>query len=244
MASAIIDQVSVDITNEQDIIVFRSNGSSIKFSGMLAVYQETKEEDKKEDEDDKSSLLPPLDQGDPLNLIKSETHQHFTLPPPRYTEASLVKKLEELGIGRPSTYASIIKVLQDRDYVLLDKKRFNPHDRGRVVSVFLENYFNKYVEYDFTASLENQLDEISNGKLYWKEVIKKFWKTFKQLCDETVGKSNREIIDVLDNALGSHFFPPNGEDKDRECPNCNNGRNRFKSRKIWGLCWMFKLSRM
>ena len=235
MASAIIDQVSVDITNEQDIIVFRSNGSSIKFPGMLAVYQETKEEDKKEDEYDKSSLLPTLDQGDPLNLIKAETHQHFTLPPPRYTEASLVKKLEELGIGRPSTYASIIKVLQDRDYVLLDKKRFNPHDRGRVVSVFLENYFNKYVEYDFTAGLENQLDEISNGKLYWKEVIQKFWETFKQLCDETIGKSNREIIDVLDNSLGPHFFPPNGEDKDRECPNCKNGRIGLKVGKFGGF---------
>ena len=235
MASAIIDQVSVDITNEQDIIVFRSNGSSIKFPGMLAVYQETKEEDKKEDEYDKSSLLPPLDQRDPLNLIKAETHQHFTLPPPRYTEASLVKKLEELGIGRPSTYASIIKVLQDRDYVLLDKKRFNPHDRGRVVSVFLENYFNKYVEYDFTAGLENQLDEISNGKLNWKEVIQKFWETFKQLCDETIGKSNREIIDVLDNALGPHFFPPNGEDKDRKCPNCKNGRIGLKVGKFGGF---------
>jgi len=180
-------------------------------------------------------LLPPLDQRDPLNLIKAETHQHFTLPPPRYTEASLVKKLEELGIGRPSTYASIIKVLQDRDYVLLDKKRFNPHDRGRVVSVFLENYFNKYVEYDFTAGLENQLDEISNGKLYWKEVIQKFWETFKQLCDETIGKSNREIIDVLDNALGPHFFPPNGEDKDRECPNCKNGRIGLKVGKFGGF---------
>jgi len=235
MASAIIDQVSVDITNEQDTIFFRSNGSSIKFPGMLAVYQETKEEDKKEDEYDKSSLLPPLDQGDPINLIKAETHQHFTLPPPRYTEASLVKKLEELGIGRPSTYAAIIKVLQDRDYVLLDKKRFNPHDRGRVVSVFLENYFNKYVEYDFTAGLENQLDEISNGKLYWKEVIQKFWETFKQLCDETIGKSNREIIDVLDNALGPHFFPPNGEDKDRKCPNCNNGRIGLKVGKFGGF---------
>ena len=130
------------------------------------------------------------------------------MPPPRYTEASLVKKLEELGIGRPSTYASIIKVLQDRDYVILDKKRFNPHDRGRIVSIFLEKYFNQYVEYDFTADLENQLDEISDGKLDWKEVLRKFWETFKQLCDDTVGKSNREVIDVLDDALGAHFFPP------------------------------------
>ena len=235
MASAIIDQVSINITNYEENITFRSNGSSIKFPGMLAVYQETKEENKEENEDDNSNLLPQLQEGDNLNLIKSEKNQHFTLPPPRYTEASLVKKLEELGIGRPSTYASIIKVLQDRDYVLLDKKRFNPHDRGRVVSVFLENYFDKYVEYDFTADMENQLDEISDGKLNWKEVIQKFWETFKVLCDDTIGKSNREIIDVLDNALGPHFFPPQGEDKDRKCPNCNNGRIGLKVGKFGGF---------
>ena len=235
MSSAIIDQVSVNIVNDDNNIIFRSNGSSIKFPGMLAVYQETIEEDKKEGENEKSKLLPPLKEGENLNLIKAEKNQHFTLPPPRYTEASLVKKLEELGIGRPSTYASIIKVLQDRDYVLLDKKRFNPHDRGRVVSVFLENYFNKYVEYDFTADMENQLDEISDGKLDWKEVIQKFWETFKILCDDTINKSNREIIDVLDNALGPHFFPPHGEDKNRKCPNCNNGRIGLKVGKFGGF---------
>ena len=235
MSSAIIDQVSVDIASENTEIIFRSNGSSIKFLGMLAVYQESKEEDKKEDDEDNSNLLPPLNKGEIINLIKAEKNQHFTLPPPRYTEASLVKKLEELGIGRPSTYASIIKVLQDRDYVMLDKKRFNPHDKGRVVSVFLENYFNKYVEYDFTADMENQLDEISDGKLNWKEVIKNFWETFKKLCDETINKSNREIIDVLDETLGPHFFPPNGEDKDRKCPTCDNGRIGLKVGKFGGF---------
>ena len=235
MASAIIDQVLVNIVNVENNIEFRSNGSSIKFPGMLAVYKETKEEDKKDDEDNNSNLLPPLEEGISINLIKAEKTQHFTLPPPRYTEASLVKKLEELGIGRPSTYASIIKVLQDRDYVLLDKKRFNPHDRGRVVSVFLENYFNKYVEYDFTADMENQLDEISDGKLNWKEVIQKFWETFKKLCDDTIGKSNREIIDVLDEALGPHFFPPNGADKNRICPSCKDGRIGLKVGKFGGF---------
>jgi DNA topoisomerase-1 len=157
------------------------------------------------------------------------------MPPPRYTEASLVKKLEELGIGRPSTYASIIKVLQDRDYVILDKKRFNPHDRGRIVSIFLEKYFNQYVEYDFTADLENQLDEISDGKLDWKEVLRNFWETFKQLCDDTVGKSNREVIDVLDDALGAHFFPPEGKDESRKCPTCENGRLGIKVGKFGGF---------
>ena len=233
MASAIINQVSINISSLDKKIVFRANGSSIKFMGMLAVYHEVKDEDDVRGEENKN--LPELSEKDKLNLIKSEKKQHFTLPPPRYTEASLVKKLEELGIGRPSTYASIIKVLQDRNYVVLDKKRFLPHDRGRVVSIFLENYFNKYVEYDFTADLENQLDEISNGKLDWKDVIQKFWKTFKVLCDDTIGKSNREIIDVIDNALGPHFFPPQGEDKDRKCPTCDNGRLGLKVGKFGGF---------
>ncbi|PPR45854.1 MAG: DNA topoisomerase 1 [Alphaproteobacteria bacterium MarineAlpha5_Bin6] len=233
MASAIIDQVAVDIKNNENNIIFRANGSSIKFKGMLSVYSEAKDED--ESNNNQNSNLPILDEKDLLNLINSEKKQHFTLPPPRYTEASLVKKLEELGIGRPSTYASIIRVLQDRDYVILDKKRFVPHDRGRVVSIFLENYFNKYVEYDFTADLENQLDEISDGKLNWREVIQNFWQTFKNLCDDTVGKSNREIIDVIDNSLGPHFFPPKGEDKDRKCPTCDNGRLGLKVGKFGGF---------
>ena len=233
MANAIINQVAVDIEDSNHNMMFRANGSSIKFKGMLAVYNEAKDEDEENNKDSKD--LPELNEKDNLNMIDSEKKQHFTLPPPRYTEASLVKKLEELGIGRPSTYASIIKVLQDRDYVILDKKRFIPHDRGRVVSIFLENFFNKYVEYDFTADLENKLDEISDGKLDWKNVIQKFWETFKVLCDQTIGKANREIIDVIDNALGPHFFPPDGEDKNRKCPTCDNGRLGLKVGKFGGF---------
>ena len=233
MKSAIINLISADLTNNQNDIIFRANGSSVKFKGMLAVYKETKDEDENKSEENYN--LPELNEGENLELIKSEKKQHFTLPPPRYTEASLVKKLEELGIGRPSTYASIIKVLQDRDYVLLDKKRFIPHDRGRVVSIFLSHYFSKYVEYDFTADLENQLDEISDGRLEWREVLQNFWHTFKSLCDETVGKSNREIIDVIDKALGPHFFPPNGDDKARKCPTCNSGRLGLKVGKFGGF---------
>ena len=135
MASAILNQVAVDIVNEDKKISLRANGSTIKFPGMYKVYQEAKDDDKDEE---KELVLPVINKGESLNLKEVNKNQHFTLPPPRYTEASLVKKLEELGIGRPSTYASIIKVLQDRDYVILDKKRFNPHDRGRIVSIFLE----------------------------------------------------------------------------------------------------------
>ena len=139
---------------------------------MFKVYQEAKDDDK----DEEKETITMMSEGEALDLKEVIKNQHFTMPPPRYTEASLVKKLEELGIGRPSTYASIIKVLQDRDYVILDKKRFNPHDRGRIVSIFLEKYFNQYVEYDFTADLENQLDEISDGKLDWKEFYENFGK--------------------------------------------------------------------
>ena len=232
MASAILDQVAIDITSEDKQVSLRANGSTIKFPGMYKVYQEAKDDDKDEE---KETILPVMNEGDKLNLKEVIKNQHFTMPPPRYTEASLVKKLEELGIGRPSTYASIIKVLQDRDYVILDKKRFNPHDRGRIVSIFLEKYFNQYVEYDFTADLENQLDEISDGKLDWKEVLRNFWETFKQLCDDTVGKSNREVIDVLDDALGAHFFPPEGKDESRKCPTCENGRLGIKVGKFGGF---------
>ena len=232
MASAILDQVAVDIVDEDQKITLRANGSTIKFPGMYKVYQEAKDDDKDEE---KETILPIMSEGEALDLKEVIKNQHFTMPPPRYTEASLVKKLEELGIGRPSTYASIIKVLQDRDYVILDKKRFNPHDRGRIVSIFLEKYFNQYVEYDFTADLENQLDEISDGKLDWKEVLRKFWETFKQLCDDTVGKSNREVIDVLDDALGAHFFPPEGKDESRKCPTCDNGRLGIKVGKFGGF---------
>ena len=232
MASAILDQVAIDITSEDKQVSLRANGSTIKFPGMYKVYHEAKDDDKDEE---KETILPVMNEGDKLNLKEVIKNQHFTMPPPRYTEASLVKKLEELGIGRPSTYASIIKVLQDRDYVILDKKRFNPHDRGRIVSIFLEKYFNQYVEYDFTADLENQLDEISDGKLDWKEVLRNFWETFKQLCDDTVGKSNREVIDVLDDALGAHFFPPEGKDESRKCPTCENGRLGIKVGKFGGF---------
>ncbi|MDC1060374.1 type I DNA topoisomerase [Alphaproteobacteria bacterium] len=232
MSSAILDQVAIDVTSEDKQVSLRANGSTIKFPGMYKVYQEAKDDDKDEE---KETILPVMNEGDKLNLKEVIKNQHFTMPPPRYTEASLVKKLEELGIGRPSTYASIIKVLQDRDYVILDKKRFNPHDRGRIVSIFLEKYFNQYVEYDFTADLENQLDEISDGKLDWKEVLRNFWKTFKQLCDDTVGKSNREVIDVLDDALGAHFFPPEGKDESRKCPTCENGRLGIKVGKFGGF---------
>src|SRR5438045_1663196 len=164
-------------------------------------------------------------------LARSEVtpSQHFTQPPPRYTEASLVKKLEELGIGRPSTSASIRQVLQDRDYVRLEKRRFIPEDRGRLVTAFLTNFFERYVEYNFTADLENQLDDISGGRIDWKEVLRNFWRDFSSSVDDTKDLSIGDVLKALDEDLGRHFFPENGAGTDpRVCPVCGAGRLSLK----------------
>jgi DNA topoisomerase-1 len=155
--------------------------------------------------------------------------QHFTEPPPRYSEASLVKALEELGIGRPSTYASIMQVLQDRNYVRLDKRRFIPEDRGRLVTTFLQKYFAKYVEYDFTAKLEEELDEIAAAKVQYKKVLHNFWQGFSVAVGDTKDLRVSEVLDVLDAELGPHFFP---NDADRNCPTCKTGRLSLKLGKF------------
>ena len=227
MNSAKFEQVGVDIKSNDKVDSFRANGSILKFDGMLKVYVETKNDEEKK--------LPNLKENEKLELLSLNKNQHFTQPPPRYTEASLVKKLEELGIGRPSTYASIIQVLQDRNYVQKENKRFLANDRGRVVAIFLIKYFQKYVQYDFTADLENQLDEISGGRLNWIDVVNSFWNKFKPSVDETIAKRNSEIIDVLDEELGAHFFPPLGEDTSRKCPLCNSGRLGLKIGKFGGF---------
>ncbi len=159
--------------------------------------------------------------------------QHFTQPPPRYSEASLVKRLEELGIGRPSTYASIIQVLQDRDYVRIDKKRFVPEDRGRLVTAFLTSFFERLVEYNFTADLENQLDDISGGRTDWKKVLRDFWQQFSTAIDGTKELTITQVIAALDEDLGRHFFPDDGSGKDpRLCPSCSAGRLSLKLGKF------------
>ncbi|MCB1557116.1 MAG: topoisomerase DNA-binding C4 zinc finger domain-containing protein, partial [Alphaproteobacteria bacterium] len=159
--------------------------------------------------------------------------QHFTQPPPRYSEASLVKKMEELGIGRPSTYASILQVLRDRNYVRMDKKRFIPEDRGRVVTTFLEQFFAKYVDYDFTANLEEELDAIAAGHVAWKEALRLFWVDFSKAVEDTKGLTITEVLDHLDKELGPHFFPPREDGKDpRQCPACGEGRLSLKLGKF------------
>lgn len=228
MASAVLDQVAVDVASQGTVL--RATGSVITFDGFLKLYREDRDDAA---DDDENRILPPVKDGDKLKRETVTPEQHFTQPPPRYTEASLVKKLEELGIGRPSTYASIISVLQDRNYVRLDKKRFIPEDRGRVVTTFLTEFFHDYVEYDFTAQLEDQLDEISGGKIDWKKVLDEFWAAFSKAVAGTKDLTITQVIDSLDEALGPHFFPANADGTDpRQCAACGTGRLGLKLGKF------------
>jgi DNA topoisomerase-1 len=231
MESAALDQTAVDIASANGKTVFRATGSVIVFDGFLAVYREDRDEPV--EDDDEGRLLPPLAQGDATKRGTVTPEQHFTQPPPRYSEASLVKKLEELGIGRPSTYASILEVLQARTYVKLDKRRFIPEDRGRVVTAFLESFFNRYVQYDFTANLEDQLDEISGGRADWRAVLRQFWKDFAAAVGETKDLTITQVLDALDADLGPHFFPTQADGRDpRVCPGCGEGRLALKLGKF------------
>lgn len=225
MQNAEIDKVAVDCPSRDGKIVMRATGQTVAFDGFLKVYRE----DPDDDEEEGNTLLPPMETGDALEQKAVRPEQHFTQPPPRYTEASLVKKLEELGIGRPSTYASILSVLQDRQYVRLEKRRFVPEDRGRIVTAFMENFFNKYVRYDFTADLENSLDDISAGKLNWKELLRAFWDSFSATVKEVEPLSITDVLRTLEDALSEHLFPT---EQDRICPECGATKGGRLSLKI------------
>jgi DNA topoisomerase-1 len=233
MESAVLDQVTVDIASGDRTVQLRATGSVVKFNGFLTLYDEGKDENGNEDEEG-NAILPDVAPDEALERRDILPEQHFTEPPPRYSEASLVKKLEELGIGRPSTYASIIEVLQRRNYVRIDRKRFVPEDRGRIVTAFLQTYFPRYVEYNFTAHLEDELDDISGGKIDWREVLREFWKAFSAAVGETKDLRVKEVLDKLDEELGPHFFPANdnGGKSPRDCPSCANGRLGLKLGKF------------
>lgn len=227
MEAAIMERTTadIDVTSDDGVFQLRATGSVIKFDGFLKLYEEGKD-DAAADED---NLLPPLNEGEPCSTEKVEAKQHFTQPPPRYSEASLVKRLEELGIGRPSTFASTLSVLQDRDYVRLEKKRFVPEDKGRLVTAFLESFFTRYVEYDFTADLEEKLDLISDGKLEWKDVLKDFWRDFTAAIDETKDLRISAVLDALNEILGPYVFPQTEAGVDpRKCPSCEDGQIGLK----------------
>ncbi len=246
MESAVVDGVSVTASTPDGQTQLRANGSTIVFKGYLEVYDDTpapvakeaKKDDGKDaagDEEDESlgRLLPVMTEGQKLDVLGVTPEQHFTQPPPRFSEASLVKALEEKGIGRPSTYASIIQVLQDRKYVRMDGRRFIPEDRGRVVIAFLESFFLRYVEYNFTADLENQLDEISSGNLDWKQVLADFWRDFAAAIDGTKDLTRTAVIDALDALLEPHLFPVRADGSNpRVCPACTDGRIGLKFGKF------------
>ena len=231
MQSAELDQVSVDVADGAGQKL-RATGSIVAFDGFLKLYREdTDDSDSVADEAaaDDSRMLPPMAERDPLKRGAVDATQHFTQPPPRYSEASLVKKMEELGIGRPSTYASILAVLQDRNYVRLEKRRFVPEDRGRLVTAFLTSFFERYVDTGFTASLEEQLDDISAGAADWRAVMRAFWEEFSHAIEQTRELKISDVIAALDQDLGEHFFPAKADGSDpRLCPACNAGRLGLK----------------
>ena len=230
MESAVFDQMAVDIESADKQAIFHATGSVMRFDGFLTLYQESKDDD---EEDEESRALPPLTMNENIGVKEVLPEQHFTEPPPRFTEASLVKKLEELGIGRPSTYASIISVLQDREYVTLDKKRFIAEARGRIVNAFLVSFFRRYVEYDFTAKLEELLDEISAGEIDWKQVLSDWWKEFIATVGETKTLTNPQVLEAVDALLEPYIYRNVAKGTDpRACPSCGNGRLGLKTGKF------------
>ena len=236
MESAELDQTSIDITNRSGNVMMRASGRVVVFDGYRSVYQEGRDSTSdaaETDSKDDSRILPGVDKDEALATRKVTPEQHFTQPPPRFTDASIVKAMEELGIGRPSTYASTIKTLLDRSYVIKDRGKFMPEDRGRLVTTFLTNFFSRYVEYDFTAKLEGQLDSVSDGKLGWTDLLSQFWRDFKGVIDSTTDLTRTSVIDVLDAELGPHFFKKDGDGAlIRTCPNCSGGRLGMKLGKF------------
>jgi DNA topoisomerase-1 len=227
MQSAELDQVIVEIASGGTRL--RANGSIVAFDGFLKLYREATDEAPEGDSRDESRMLPPMAERDPVKHDRVNAEQHFTQPPPRYSEASLVKRMEELGIGRPSTYASILSVLRDRNYVRMENRRFVPEDRGRLVTAFLTSFFQQYVDTGFTAGLEEQLDEISDGRLDWRAVMERFWQGFSHAVEQTRELKISDVIDALDQDLGEHFFPVREDGTDpRLCLVCNSGRLGLK----------------
>jgi DNA topoisomerase-1 len=239
MESAELERTTVDI--EASVgprkLELRATGQVVKFDGFLRLYREDRDDPEPgtagAGEEDDERRLPPMRQGESLERRRMAATQHFTEPPPRFSEASLVKRMEELGIGRPSTYAAILAVLREREYVRLEKKRLVPEDKGRLVVAFLESFFRRYVEYDFTADLEEQLDRVSNNEIDWKQVLRDFWTSFASAVDETKELRTTQVLDALNELLGPHIFPPKPDGSDpRLCPTCHQGQLSLKLGKF------------
>ncbi|SEG25994.1 type I DNA topoisomerase [Jhaorihella thermophila] len=232
MAPARLERTTVDIASADGQVELRATGQVVLFDGFMRVYEEGRDEPAVDDDDRR---LPQMMQGEPVEKRSITPEQHFTQPPPRYTEATLVKKMEELGIGRPSTYASIVTTIQDRGYVRKEKGRLIPEDKGRLVTAFLMNYFPRYVSYDFTAGLEDELDEISAGHADYKEVLAKFWRDFSAALDETSELRITEVLEKINEVLEPHIFPPTEDGSDpRLCPLCGQGRLSIRTARSGG----------
>jgi DNA topoisomerase-1 len=233
MESARLERTTIDLTTPDGATALRATGTVILFDGFLTLYSEGRDEPSGEESE---GMLPKVEQGAGADVQTVDAEQHFTQPPPRYSEASLVKRLEELGIGRPSTYASTLSVLRDRAYVRMEKGRFVPEDKGRVVTAFLENFFQRYVEYDFTADLEEKLDKVSAGELEWKVLLREFWDQFSASVADIADLRIGQVIDALNETLGSHLFPDMGDGRDpRACPSCATGRLSLKFGRYGGF---------
>ncbi|MDF2140705.1 type I DNA topoisomerase [Paenirhodobacter sp. CAU 1674] len=231
MAGAVMERTTVDVGSTDGEVELRATGQVVTFDGFLKIYDQGRDDDEGED----GARLPQIMQGEPAKKGQITPEQHFTQPPPRYTEATLVKRMEELGIGRPSTYASIVTTIQDRGYVRKDKNRLIPEDTGRLVTAFLSNYFRRYVEYDFTADLEDQLDDISAGSRDYKDVLARFWRDFSAALGETADLRIGEVLDKIDEVLAPHLYPPRPDGSDpRACPTCGTGRLHLKTARSGG----------
>jgi DNA topoisomerase-1 len=232
MESASFESTAVEIQSLNKQVGLRANGQVMLFDGFLKVYSEGKDDEKNNDDE---RILPAIKNNENIQSKKVSPEQHFTQPPPRYTEATLVKKMEELGIGRPSTYASIISTIQDREYVKIDKNRLIPEDKGRLITIFLTSYFNKYLQYDYTADLEKKLDKVSSGEVEWKNVLNEFWKEFNKTINDTADLSITEALEKLNDVLTPHIFPTLEEGTDpRVCRKCGNGRLSMRTSRSGG----------
>ena len=237
MSAARLERTTVEVGSADAQVGLRATGQVILFDGFMRVYTEGRDDVEATGDvlDDDDKRLPQIMEGEGAEKREVTPEQHFTQPPPRYTEATLVKRMEELGIGRPSTYASIVTTIQDRGYVRKEKNRLFPEDKGRLVTAFLMNYFRKYVGYEFTANLEEELDDVSAGERDWQDVLTRFWRDFTAAIDETSELRITEVLEKINEVLEPHLFPPNEEGTDpRLCPNCGAGRLSMRTARSGG----------
>jgi len=229
MASARLERTTVELTDGAGRAVLRASGQVVLFPGFMTLYDEGRDDP----QDEEATRMPLLREGDAPLKTGVESTQHFTQPPPRYSEASLVKRLEELGIGRPSTYAATLQTLKDREYVRVEKGRFVPEESGRLVTAFLERFFERYVSYDYTAELEEELDDVSGGRLDWQKLLDDFWRDFRPRAGEVMDQKPSEITAALDEFLSPWLYPPRADGSDpRVCPQCGNGRLSLRGGKF------------